>query len=208
MIALVQPALDVIANHQWLAVVAGFVVAGSEALPLIGLLIPGTVILVGLGGFVGLGALPFWPLFFAVAFGAIAGDALSFHLGRKYGPQLGRIWPFSRYPGLVAAGQRYFARHGGKSNVIGRFVPGIKTVVPGIAGMMGMPASRFAILNVLSAFAWSAAHLFPSVLAGMAIVELAGVSKRLAVLRINEMTMITEEIVEASARTLVFGSTN
>src|SRR5690606_35371024 len=41
---------------------------------------------------------------------------------------------------------------------------GVKAVVPGIAGMMGMPYRWFSIINVSSAFAWAAAHILPGML--------------------------------------------
>jgi undecaprenyl-diphosphatase len=65
---------------------------------------------------------------------------------------------------LIAKGEVFFAKHGGKSVFIGRFIPGVKAVVPGIAGMMGMQYRYFTIINVVSAFAWAAAHILPGML--------------------------------------------
>jgi undecaprenyl-diphosphatase len=65
--------------------------------------------------------------------------------------------------------------------VIGRFIPGIKPVVSGVAGIMGMGAVRFAILNFLSAIAWAAVHLVPGLWTGLALTGLSAISKRLAI---------------------------
>jgi membrane protein DedA with SNARE-associated domain/membrane-associated phospholipid phosphatase len=167
--------------HPNLAIAAAFLVSAGEALPVIGLFSPSTVVLVGLGGLVGLGKASFWPVFVATVLGASIGDAISYWTGRIYKEHLGEIWPFSRHPALLTAGQRHFVRRGGTSIVIGRFIPGIKPVVSGVAGMMGMGSFRFTVLNLLSAIAWAAVHILPGVSAGLALAGLNAISKRLAI---------------------------
>jgi membrane protein DedA with SNARE-associated domain/membrane-associated phospholipid phosphatase len=179
--AYLQHLIDFIGLHPTLAIAAAFLVSAAEALPIIGLFSPSTVVLVGIGGLVGLGKVSFWPVFIATILGASIGDATSYWTGRIYKERFAEIWPFSRYRGLWAAGQRHFDRHGAKSIVIGRFVPGIKPVVSGVAGMMGTGALRFTILNLLSAIAWATVHILPGVSAGLALTGLNAISKRLAV---------------------------
>lgn len=178
---MLQALLDSIAQNPQHAVLVAFVVAAAEAILLIGLFVPSTVVLVGLGGLIGMGKLPFWAIFWATALGAIVGDALSFWLGHHYRQHLYAIWPFSRYQSLLVQGQAYFQAHGGKSVVIGRFIPGVKAVVPSIAGMMAMPVWRFSVLNVLSALVWAAAHLLPGLSAGVLLLGLGAISQRLAI---------------------------
>jgi membrane protein DedA with SNARE-associated domain/membrane-associated phospholipid phosphatase len=178
---LTQGALDYIGSNPTLGVAAAFLIAMGEALLIIGLFVPSTATLIAIGGLVGLGKLPFWPVFIATFLGAVAGDAISFWVGYIYRDRLKEIWPFSRYRGLFEAGQAYFAKHGGKSVVIGRFIPGVKAVVPGIAGMMDMGVVRFQILNVLSAIVWAAAHILPGISAGLALQWLGSISRRLAI---------------------------
>ena len=182
MTAYLQHLLDFIGLHPTLAIAAAFLVSACEALPIIGLFTPSTVVLVGIGGLVGLGRVSFWPVFVATILGASIGDAFSYWAGRIYKERFAEMWPFSRYRGLWTAGQRHFDHHSGKSIVIGRFVPGIKPVVSGVAGMMGMGVFRFTILNLLSAIAWATVHILPGVSAGLALSGLNVISKRLAVL--------------------------
>jgi undecaprenyl-diphosphatase len=179
--AYLQSLLDFIALHPALAIAAAFVVAAGEALLIIGLVVPSTVVLVGIGSLVGFGKLPFWPIFIATTLGAAVGDQVSYWFGHVYKARVGDVWPFSRYRGLLTAGQQYFALHGGKSIVIGRFIPGVKAVVAGVAGMMGMGVVRFTVLNIVSSAAWAAVHLLPGVSAGLAFAGLSVVSKRLAI---------------------------
>jgi membrane protein DedA with SNARE-associated domain/membrane-associated phospholipid phosphatase len=179
--AYLQQLLDFIGLHPTLATAAAFLVSAGEALPIIGLFSPSTVVLVGIGGLVGLGKVSFWPVFIATILGATIGDATSYWAGRIYKERLVEIWPFSRHHELLAVTHRHFAVHGGKSIVIGRFVPGIKPVVSGVAGMMGMGVFRFTVLNLLSAIVWAAVHILPGVSAGLALTGLNAISKRLAV---------------------------
>jgi len=174
--------LDIISQNLTLAVGVAFVIAAAEAVLVIGLFVPSTAVLVGMGGLIGLGKLPFWPIFWAAAFGAIVGDALSYWIGHTYRERLYTVWPFSRYTSLLVSGQEYFRAHGGKSVVIGRFIPGVKAVVPGIAGMMGMNPVHFTTMNVLSALVWAALHLLPGLSIGWIMASLGAVSQRLAIL--------------------------
>jgi membrane protein DedA with SNARE-associated domain/membrane-associated phospholipid phosphatase len=190
MTAWVQGLVDLLAQNPSLAGVIIFFVAMTEALFVIGLVIPSTVVLVGAGTLVGLGKLQFWPVFLLTVLGAVAGDAISYWFGHVYKGHIKSMWPFSRYPEAIAKGEIFFGKHGGKSVFIGRFVPGVKAVVPGIAGMMGMDAWHFTLINVTSAFAWAAAHLFPAMLAGAALTVLGTISTRLMVAGIILLALI------------------
>lgn len=98
----------------------------------------------------------FLPVFAASVAGAIAGDGLSFWAGVHRKDRIRTFWPFSRYGALIDKSEQFIARHGGKSIFIVRVIPGVKAVVPKIAGMMGMFSVRFALVNVASAFVCSA----------------------------------------------------
>lgn len=172
--------INYLGDNPHLAVTIVFLISMGEALLIIGLFVPSTVVLVSAGTLVGGGKLDFWPIFVATTLGAIIGDALSYWAGRIYGQQLKQLWPLANYPGLVARTEGFFADHGGKSIAIGRFVPGVKAVIPGIAGMMGMSNARFSTINIVSAFAWSIAHLAPGILVGKGLALASEVSGRFA----------------------------
>lgn len=177
---LAQWVIDYLGQHPQLSIAIVFLISMGEALLIIGLFVPSTVVLVGVGTLVGGGKLDFWPIFVATTIGAIVGDAFSYWAGRIYGQQLKKLWPLHRYPGLVAKTEDFFQDHGGKSIAIGRFVPGVKAVIPGIAGMMGMSQTRFATINIVSAFAWSVLHLTPGILMGKGLALASEVSGRFA----------------------------
>ncbi len=177
---LAQWAIDFLAQNPTLSIAIVFLISMGEALLIIGLFVPSTVVLVGAGTLVGSGKLDFWPIFVATTIGAIVGDAVSYWAGRIYGQTLKQFWPLNRYPGLVVRTENFFTDHGGKSIAIGRFVPGVKAVIPGIAGMMGMSHPRFVTINVISAVAWAIGHLTPGILMGKGLALASEVSGRFA----------------------------
>jgi membrane protein DedA with SNARE-associated domain/membrane-associated phospholipid phosphatase len=174
--------LAVIVLHPGLAYAAVFLISLSESLALVGLIVPGTVIMFGVGAVVATGSLGLKPVLLLAAGGAIAGDGISYWLGRHYREDLRRIWPFSRYPGMLQKGDVFFRRHGGKSILFGRFVGPVRPVIPVVAGMLGMKPMSFGIVNVLSAVGWSLAYVLPGVFFGTSLSVAGAVSTRLAVL--------------------------
>jgi membrane protein DedA with SNARE-associated domain/membrane-associated phospholipid phosphatase len=178
----IQPYLDYFAAHPSWALAVIFLIAFGEALLVIGLVVPSTAVLVGAGALVGTGKLEFWPVMIATTLGCILGDQVSYWAGRIFGDRLRSLWPLSAYPHLVAKGEEFIKIHGGKSIALGRFVPGVKAVVPGIAGMFGMGQVFFTAINVSSGILWSIAHLGPGILLGQALALAGDLSGRLLII--------------------------
>jgi membrane protein DedA with SNARE-associated domain/membrane-associated phospholipid phosphatase len=172
---------EYLALHPDFALIIAFAAAFAEALLVIGLFVPSTVILMGAGTLVGAGHLDFWPVFLATAVGCILGDQISYWAGRWYGDRLKSMWPLSRYPQLLEKGEAYVRKHGGKSIAIGRFVPGVKAVVPGIVGMLRMNQMYFLTVNITSGIAWAAIHILPGILIGKSLAVAGQMSERLLV---------------------------
>lgn len=158
-----------LADNPHLAYAAVLLLALSEAVPLVGAAVPGTAVIVAMSALVPSGVLQLWPLLLAATAGAILGDGLSFWLGHRYHRQILAVWPLSRYPDLVSRSESFLARHGNKSVFLARFTPGVRAVVPLMAGVLHMPARRFYVANVTSAGIWAPAHILPGVLIGASI---------------------------------------
>ncbi len=158
--------LNGIAGNLWLSVAFIFVVCLGEAVFILGLLVPSLPILLVTGGLIALGKLPFWPILLAAVVGAVAGDAISYWIGHAFKDSIKSVWPFRNYLPLIAQGEAYFKKHGTLAIQIGRFLTGVKAVIPGIAGMLGMPWGRFTIVNIISSVIWAAAHLLAGMLLG------------------------------------------
>jgi membrane protein DedA with SNARE-associated domain/membrane-associated phospholipid phosphatase len=156
-----------------------FVSAVAEAVIVIGALFPGTAVILAASGFAAVVNVSLWQLVLWATAGAALGDGASYWIGYHYGSSLARRWPFASRPQILERGTAFFDRHGGKSVFIGRFVPGVKAVVPAIAGMSRMPVARFLAANLSSGFIWAAIHVVPAAAAGVLLATIGAVSGRL-----------------------------
>ena len=170
--------------HPHWANLAIFVTAALESLAIVGLFLPGAVIMFGIGAIVATGALELGPTLLWAAAGAVLGDGVSFWLGRHYHQRLRVMWPFRQYPRLVNHGVYFFHKHGGKSVVLARFVGPVRPILPAVAGMLNMPPLRFLTVNLLSALLWAPAYILPGVAFGASVGLAAEVAGRLALLLI------------------------
>ena len=154
----------------------------SESLAVVGLIVPGAILMVIFGALIASGYLEFMPVFAAAVLGAIAGDGLSFWLGTYYQQQLKSIWPLKRYPDLIQKGEAFFNKHGGKSILLGRFIGPIRPIIPAIAGMMKMPTRQFLVINIFSALLWAPLYLLPGILLGASFELASQLAGRFALL--------------------------
>jgi undecaprenyl-diphosphatase len=194
--------IDYIASHPHLAYAAIFLLALSESIPVIGVVVPGTAIIVGLAALVPSAVLTLWPTLIAAFLGAIAGDGLSFWLGHRYHQEILLRWPLNRYPELIARSEAFFERHGGKSVFLARFTPGVRAFIPLVAGMLRMPSRRFYYANILSAFVWAPSHILPGVFVGAYFNVAGAAAGRLAVLLVAVVFVlwVTVLVVRYSVR--------
>lgn len=179
---LVESVIHFLTAHPHIASVSAFFLALSESLPVVGLLIPGTTLIIMLAALVPSGILKLWPLLISAILGAIAGDSIAFWLGHRYHREILGHWPLNRYPEIIRSSEEFFARHGGKSIFLARFTPAVRAFIPLLAGMLGMSPGRFALSNVVSAFCWAPIHILPGVFAGAALSRFGTLAKPLAVL--------------------------
>ena len=172
------------AHPHWAGLLVG-VIAFGESLAVVGILVPGAMILFGLGALVALGALDLTSALVWCSVGAILGDSTSFALGRRYQDHLPSRWPFSHYQALLDRGRRYFREYGVYSVLIARFIGPIRPVLPVVAGMMNMPLRQFVPVMIIAGILWSPAYILPGVVFGHSL-ELAGeVALRMGMLLVS-----------------------
>lgn len=169
----IHPLTSWLQQHPSWALFITFSVSLAESLAIIGSIVPGSVTMTTIGILAGSGIMRIDFTLMASILGAVCGDSLSYAIGYIYSDKLIYIWPFKRYPKLLNYGQEFFARHGGKSVLIGRFVGPLRSIIPVIAGIMHMKQWRFLIANVISAIGWSLLYVMPGVLIGVAGHELS-----------------------------------
>ena len=96
----IQPLTSWFYTHPHAALFVTFIISMGESLAIIGTLIPGTVSMTAIGILAGSGIMRIDLTLLAAILGAIAGDGLSYTMGRYFSERLNDMWVFRRYPNL------------------------------------------------------------------------------------------------------------
>ena len=118
--------------------------------------LPGDSLLFAAGTFAGMGYLNIGILFALMAIAAIAGDTVNYWIGHKVGPRAfsGNVRYLKKE--YLDRTHAFYEKHGGKTIIIARFIPIIRTFAPFIAGVGAMTYARFVSFNVIGGLAWVA----------------------------------------------------
>jgi membrane protein DedA with SNARE-associated domain len=169
--------VDFVGAHAHYAFTAVFLLALSEAIPVIGTVVPGSTLIVAISALATGADVNPWFLLVAATAGAIAGDGLSFWLGARYHAEILFRWPLNQYPRFIDRSKAFIDRYGVASVFLARFTAVVRAFVPLLAGILRMSPRQFYVANILSAVVWAPAHVFPGVLLAMAL-RLSGASAR------------------------------
>jgi membrane protein DedA with SNARE-associated domain len=161
--------VDFVGAHPQLSFLAVFLLALSEAVPVIGTVVPGSTLILAISALATTAGITPWGLLVAAVAGAIAGDGFSFWLGHRYHRQILRGWPLNRFPWLIERSAQLIRKYGIASVFLARFTAVVRAFVPLLAGVLKMSSRHFYVANILSALMWAPLHVFPGVLVGLAI---------------------------------------
>ncbi|WP_207884677.1 bifunctional DedA family/phosphatase PAP2 family protein [Pseudomonas sp. 30_B] len=157
------------ATHpQWLAGVL-FLVAFLECAAIIGIILPGVVMLFAIAVLAGSGILGLGETLALAFFGGLLGDISSYWIGRHFHQDIRRLPVLRHRPEWLAGAEGFFARYGVASLLVGRFIGALRPFLPMIAGMLDMPFGRFLAVSVVAAAGWSIAYLVPGWATGAAM---------------------------------------
>lgn len=122
----------------------------------IGLPLPAVPFLIAAGALVGTGQMSLGVTVVAAVVAALLGDQAWFELGRRRGRRvLNWLCRVSLEPtSCVSRTEDFFARHGVRSLIVAKFVPGLSTVAPPLAGIVGLPVSQYLLFNGLGTILW------------------------------------------------------
>lgn len=151
-------------NLAWAGPIVGLVTFG-ESLVVIGALLPATILLLLVGGLIAAGAVDAGMVIAWALAGAVAGDAVSFTLGRRLGTRALRHPLLARHRRLIARTRLFTRRHGVAAIYLGRFAGPFRAFIPLMAGVNRMQSRRFHVANLLSGGLWVAAFLAPGFVA-------------------------------------------
>jgi len=120
-------------------------------------ILPGDSLLFAVGSFAASGALDVWLLLVLLIVAAVLGDTVNYACGAYIGPKVFRQeggWLLNRE--YLDRTHRFYEKHGGKTIILARFVPIIRTFAPFVAGVGRMSYPRFAVYNVVGGIVWVA----------------------------------------------------
>jgi len=118
-------------------------------------ILPGDSLLFAAGAFAASGSLSVWVLIAVLIGAAILGDTVNYSVGRFFGQRLLEAKRFRVVkPEHLAYTEEFFERYGGKTIIIARFVPIVRTLAPFVAGVGKMRYRRFMSFNIVGGIAW------------------------------------------------------
>lgn len=122
--------------------------------------LPGDSLIFAAGAFAGLGYLHVGILFTVLAVAAIAGDTANYWIGHFIGPRAfsGNIRFLKKE--YLDRTHAFYEKYGGKTIIIARFIPIIRTFAPFVAGVGAMTYGKFIAYNVIGGIAWVALFTF------------------------------------------------
>ncbi len=156
------------AHPQWLGL-AIVLVACTECLAIVGLIVPGTVLLFAIAVLAGNGSLSLGETLVLGYVGGLLGDGLSYFTGRHFHQNIRRLPGLRHHPEWIGRAESYFQRYGIASLLVGRFIGPLRPMLPMVAGMFDMPLLRFIGVSLLAGAGWSVVYLLPGWATGAAM---------------------------------------
>lgn len=125
---------------------------------------------------------------------AIAGDTVNYHVGKAIGPRVMKSetskWLNKKH---LDATHKFFEKYGGKTIILARFVPIVRTFAPFVAGAGAMNYSKFILYNVVGGVAWVSTMMGAGMLfGGMAFVKKNFEAVVIAIIIISVLPMVYE----------------
>ncbi len=117
--------------------------------------LPGDSLIFVVGALSAAGAMNIWSITGVLIAAAVIGDTVNYHIGKFLGPRIFKKQNvrFLNKKHLDKA-HEFYRKHGGKTVIIARFIPVIRTFAPFVAGMGSMSYGRFILYNITGGVAW------------------------------------------------------
>ena len=153
--------LTIIANQYggWIYAIL-FLIVFCETGLVVTPFLPGDSLLFAAGSLAAVGSMNIHGLFLLVAVAAILGDTVNYAAGHYFGEKVFSADARILKHEYLDRTHQFFERHGGKTIIIARFVPIIRTFAPFVAGAGSMSYRHFLRYNVAGGVAWTASFLY------------------------------------------------
>ena len=156
-------------NPEWIAL-GVFGAAFIESFALIGVIIPGVVLLAVISGMAA-STLNVFELVLIAYVASFLADILSFLLGTRISKSIDNLWPFYKYPNLLLQGRGFVKRFGISGVFVGKFIGPIRPLLPLTAGSLSMNFKHFLTVEIFSSFLWALLYTVPGYYAGKSILD-------------------------------------
>ena len=163
------PGVDLIEFIKWASIIGVALVVFAESGLLIGFFLPGDSLLFTTGFLISAGFLNI-NIHLAVLIifiAAVVGDSVGYTFGRKLGPRLFKKKDARFFKQeYIQQAQTFYEKHGGKTIIIARFIPIVRTFAPIVAGASDMDYKRFLSFNIIGGLLWAAGVTYAGYLLG------------------------------------------
>jgi membrane-associated protein len=151
---------EIVTNYGTLTYVLLFLVIFCETGLVVMPFLPGDSLLFAAGALAGIGAMDVHLLALIIFIAAVLGDTLNYSIGHFLGPKVfSGNYRFLKKEYLDKAHQ-FYEKHGGKTIIIARFIPIIRTFAPFVAGIGKMSYMKFIAYNIIGGLIWSTAFIY------------------------------------------------
>ncbi len=145
---------DVTTRYGTLTYVILFAIIFCETGLVVTPILPGDSLLFAAGAIASLGGLDIWLLILLLIIAAVAGDTVNYWVGHWIGPRAftGELRFLKKE--YLDRTHAFYEKHGGKTIILARFVPIVRTFAPFVAGIGAMNYTKFIVYNITGGIAW------------------------------------------------------
>ncbi|RFF27299.1 MULTISPECIES: VTT domain-containing protein [unclassified Wenzhouxiangella] len=187
---LIDRIFELAQSHPGWLIAMSAVFAYFESLAVLGLLLPGVILLFIIGAVVSGDPVLFMWCWLSAFMGALGGDWTSYWVGRRYRDRIDD-WPLlRRHPELMARARRAVVRYGGKGVFLGRLLGPTRPVSALIAGAMSLPARTMLLATIPACAVWVPIYMLPGLLFGASLELAAEFAGRLVLVLVTLLLVL------------------
>ena len=157
-------------NPEW--IVLGLCLAAFiESFALIGIIIPGVVLLAAISGLAASTNLSIFHVVFLVYLSSCLADISSFLICKYLSNKIDHIWPFNNNPSSLEHGRKFSRTYGIPGVFLGRFIGPIRPLIPITVGSLSMDLRTFIFVDLISGLIWAPVYTLPGYFAAKTALE-------------------------------------
>ena len=160
-------------NPEW--IIFGLCSAAFiESFALIGIIIPGVILLAAISGLAASTNLSIFQVVLLVYISSCLADISSFFIGKYLSRKIDNTWPFKKNPSWLEQGRVFFKSYGILGVFLGRFIGPVRPLIPITAGSLAMDMRTFILVDLASGLLWAPLYSLPGYFAGKTALEGSG----------------------------------